>query len=44
VVDEGAFVVGAEKDEGAVDREELVRADAVELALLVHDPAKLVLL
>ena len=41
VVDDRALVVGAEQDERAVDREELVGAEPVDLALLVDHAPKL---
>ena len=44
VIDERALVVGAEQDERAVDRQEFVRAEPVDLALLVDDSAQLVFL
>ena len=43
VVDDRALVVGAEQDERAVDREQVVGAEAFDLALLIEDPPQLVL-
>src|SRR5262249_7379395 len=42
VVDDRALVVGAEQDERAVDGEELVGTEAVDLALLVDHAPQLV--
>ena len=43
VVDDGALVVGAQQDQRAVDRKEVVRAETVDLTLFVEDTAQLVL-
>src|SRR5579884_4135510 len=43
VVDERALVVRAQQDERAVDREQLARVEAVDLALLVDDAPQLTL-
>jgi hypothetical protein len=44
VVDHRTLVVGAEEDERPVDREEVLRAEALDLALIVEDAAQFVFL